>query len=171
MVGQRRGEPLGSGHWGRHRPRLVAEKLTWRRRARAWVVRAALVPGILGAAACGVDEFQLTTGPHTGFVTDHRPSLLVGEWASILYLQTPSGIQASETIWEFRADGEAIRTTILRHVASGVMDQTIATGQWGVQSGLVVVNFDPPHSGTVRLRFSVHGDLLLLDSREFQRIR
>lgn len=135
-------------------------------------MQAALLPVLmLGAAACAVDEFQLSTGPRAGFAADHRPSLLVGEWASIIYLQTPSGIQASETIWEFRADGQATRTTILRHVASGVMDQTIATGQWGVQSGLVVVSFDPQHSGTVRLRFSVHGDLLILDSREFQRIR
>lgn len=135
-------------------------------------MRAALVAVMmLGAAACAVDEFQLATGPRTGFAADHRPSLLVGEWASIIYLQTPSGIQASETIWEFRAGGQAIRRTILRHVASGVSDQLIATGQWGVQSGSIVVTFDPPHSGTLRLRFSVHGDILRLDSREFQRIR
>lgn len=126
---------------------------------------------MLAALACAVDDFQLSTGPRAGFSADHRPSLLVGEWANILYLQTAAGIQASETIWEFRPDGQAIRRTILRHVASGAMDQAVASGQWGVQSGLVVVTFDPPHTGTLRLRFSVHGNVLLLDSREFQRIR
>jgi hypothetical protein len=136
---------------------------------RRWLTRLiVMVPLALGAAACGVDEFGLSTGPRQAFTSDQRPALLVGAWVSSIYVRTTTGVQASETIWDFRNDGTAVRTTILRHLNTGISDQTVQTGLWGTQGQWVVVTFDG--GGTIRLRYSVAGGTLFLDSREFQRI-
>lgn len=125
--------------------------------------------GTLGAA-CAVDDLQLSTGPGTGFASDQRPTALAGAWVSSSYVRTPVGLHAHEIVWEFRPDGFAVRTNSIRNITTGLADTEMIVGRWSIQGQFITVQLDPPHSGTLRLRYSVHGDLLLLDSQEFHRI-
>lgn len=79
-------------------------------------------------------------------------------------------MHASETVWEFRADGTAARTVTVNNLSEGFFDTVTANALWSVNGTTVTVTFTPPDSGTVQFSFRVEGSILTLDGRDFRRV-
>lgn len=172
MVGQRRGESARDRVRGSSVAGLVDDALTCARTITRRLGRLGAMAGLgVLASACAVDDFGISTGPRDGFAADHRSTAIAGAWVSSSYVRTAAGLHANEVIWEFRNDGWVTRTSTLRNITTGLATTEVMIGNWAVQGQWLTVRLEPPHTGTIRLRFSVHGDQLLLDSQEFQRIR
>jgi hypothetical protein len=126
----------------------------------------------LGAAGCGVRDGRVLVGPGSGSPEGPaRPGALVGRWSHRVLFEDGLGvIHSSETIWDFRADGSALRTLISRNLTDGVAEATTQVAQWHLQGRTVVITYLPPDGGTVSFDYQILGDTLLLGGREFRRV-
>ncbi len=149
-----------------HRSRPGASRVL----ARAFVTLA-----LAASTACGGDVvLGLRTGtPGTGGGSgspDRAPEL-IGRWTHTVIFNTMNSVQSSETVWEFRADGGAIRTVTILDLTSGVGDVITSVGTWQTSGGVVTITFLPPDFGSVSFGFqlSAGGGILTLGGTVFQR--
>ncbi|HEU4631258.1 MAG TPA: hypothetical protein VFS08_16015 [Gemmatimonadaceae bacterium] len=98
---------------------------------------------------------------------------VVGTWNRTLVAVDETGdVTTSETTWTFAADGRATRRIVTSSLSLGLADQTLATGRWTTEGDELVVRFDPPTGGELRLPFQVRvqldGTLLVLGGQLFR---
>ena len=126
------------------------------------------------AAALGCD------GP--GVASPDRPLLpigggaptlrnaLVGSWTRTFVFVDDFGLaQLSETTWQFLADGTASRSVTTTNLATGFADVVTTTAQWRVEDVTLVIDFETPTPGTVRLDLSIQDDQLTLAGEVYTR--
>jgi hypothetical protein len=108
-------------------------------------------------------------GTQTGSGAQHNA--VVGVWTRVVVLTDNAGnAHSSRTTWEFRSDGSATRTLVTQNLSAGLTDVLSAIATWRTEGSALVITFRPPDSGTSRFGFSVFGNVLTLDGRDFVRI-
>ena len=126
----------------------------------------------LSAIACGGERSRvgITGPPGSPAGPVERDAILVGSWWRILLFTDADGTaHASETTWQFEADGDARRTVVATNLDFGFFDTVVADARWRTVGGAVVITFVAPNSGTVQFAYRVSADTLLLDTRAFLR--
>ena len=134
---------------------------------------ASLVVALLSLAACDGD-LTISTGPQGfsargGTGSSTQPAILVGRWQRTVIFNDASGLNSSETTWEFRADGIAIRTLVTENLTLGLSDVLISTGRWSASGRTITIVF-ASSPGLLQLDFSVFGNVLTLNGQDFVRI-
>ncbi len=124
----------------------------------------------LAVLGCETGDLAISTGPRA-FSTrpgddGARPSVLVGRWQRTV---VTNGV-STETTWELRADGLALRTVVTKSLASATSDVAVTTGFWQTSNGVLIVTLTNPQSGTLQFAYSVFGNVLTLNGLEFVRI-
>jgi hypothetical protein len=127
----------------------------------------------LSVVACS--NFDMRIGPGvqigTGTGTGAHHNAVVGVWTRVVVItDTEGSTHSSRTTWEFRSDGSASRTLTTQNVSAGIVDVLSANASWHTEGSTLVITFRPPDSGTSRFRFSIFGNVLTLDGRDFVRI-
>ncbi|MBC7791258.1 MAG: hypothetical protein H7Z74_15030 [Anaerolineae bacterium] len=124
-------------------------------------------------AACSVGDASLGTGPgRSGGGIVSSSFALVGRWERfVLFTDAGGAVHASETLWDFRSDGTALRTVVTRNLTDGFADAITTVANWRVQGSSLVLDFVSPASGTVQFFFHINRDILTLDGRDFVRAR
>lgn len=144
------------------------------RRARVRITRHVAIAALaLAGLAC--DDVHARLGPGisigSGTNTSTQHSALVGLWTRVVVLTDNQGNEhSSRTTWEFRSDGSATRTVVTHNLSAGITDVLTSNATWHTEGSTVVITFRPPDSGTSRFSFTVFGNVLTLDSRDFVRI-
>ncbi|HET7585137.1 MAG TPA: hypothetical protein VFK13_09520 [Gemmatimonadaceae bacterium] len=135
----------------------------------------ALLAIAAGAASCDGDAIlgiQTGTpgsvGGGGGGSSNLAPEL-VGRWRHTEIFNTPNSIQSSQTVWEFRSDGIAVRTITVVDLTTGVGDVITSTGSWSTNGLVVTISFFPPDFGSVSFDFRIVGGVLTLGGIPFQR--
>jgi hypothetical protein len=114
---------------------------------------------------------RIGPGIHIETGTSSQHHALVGVWTRAVVITDGQGnAHSSRTTWELRSDGSATRTLITQNVSAGISDVLTATAFWRTEGSTLVVTFRPPDSGTSRFGFSVFGNVLTLDGRDFVRV-
>jgi hypothetical protein len=141
------------------------------------VARGALLATLVALAACdGASGITFLAGPSStagaggGANADVHDAALVGRWSRTVTFTTDTGIQSSQTIWEFRADGSATRTVIATNHTAGISDQVAVNAVWRTTGSMITIDFTSPDSGTVQFAFGVSGSTLTLGGDTFTRI-
>ena len=104
-------------------------------------------------------------GPNSGV-----QSALVGSWSNTIVSTDSSGTRSTQTIWTFRADGTARRTTVITDAFTGVTTTSAADAVWQSNGGSLSVSFLPPAAGAFTFNIVVTGSSLFLNGVEFTRI-
>lgn len=128
---------------------------------------------LLVTSACSVNDASLGTGPgRSGGITANSSLALVGRWERVvLFTDVGGAVHASETLWDFRSDGTALRTVVTRNLTDGFADAITAVAYWRIQGSSLVLDFVSPASGTAQFFFHISRDILTLDGRDFVRVR
>ncbi|MGI9076346.1 MAG: hypothetical protein ACR2G6_03315 [Gemmatimonadaceae bacterium] len=127
---------------------------------------------LLVATACSVSDASLGTGTGRSGATVNSSLALVGRWERVVFFTDAGGaVHASETLWDFRSDGTALRTVVTRNLTEGFADAITAIVNWRVQGSSLVLDFVSPASGTTQFFFHINRDILTLDGRDFVRAR
>ena len=122
-------------------------------------------------AACNNVDMRFGPGVHIGTGTGSHHNAIVGIWTRVIVIADNEGTaHSSRTTWEFRSDGSATRTLITQNVSAGISDVLTANASWRTEGSTLVVTFRSPDSGTSRFGFSVFGNVLSLDGRDFVRV-
>jgi hypothetical protein len=124
-----------------------------------------LVP-ILGAcdatARLGGPRSGQSFGGGSGGGDEPPPQIdpsLVGAWQRVLILTSSSGdLLRTETTWIFRADGSATRRVDVIDFGRSLADVFESDARWRVVDGAVVIDWEPPLSGTLRLDYFLAAD-------------
>jgi ABC-type glycerol-3-phosphate transport system substrate-binding protein len=96
---------------------------------------------------------------------------LVGTWRNTFFFIDPVGASnASQTTWQFNADGTAVRTTVTQNFTLGVSDTTFVTARWRATANVVIIDFLSPTPGTIELLYSVQGNQLILAGQTYLRV-
>lgn len=144
------------------------------RHARARITRHVAI-AVLGLAGLACDNVNARLGPGisigSGTNTSTQHSALVGLWTRVVVLTDNQGNEhSSRTTWEFRSDGSATRTVVTHNLSAGITDVLTSNATWHTEGSTIVITFRPPDSGTSRFSFTVFGNVLTLDGRDFVRI-
>lgn len=84
---------------------------------------------------------------------------LVGAWQRVLILTSSSGdLLRTETTWFFRADGSATRRVDAIDFGRGLADVFETHARWRIVDGAVLIEWEPPFSGTLRLEYLLAAD-------------
>ncbi len=128
---------------------------------------------LLASTACSVSDASFGTGPgRSGGGTVNSSFALLGRWERVVFFTDAGGtVHASETLWDFRSDGTALRTVVTRNLTDGFADAITTIANWRVQGSTLVLDFVSPASGTSRFFFHISRDILTLDGRDFVRAR
>ena len=124
-------------------------------------------------AACNNVDMRLGPGVQigTGIGTGAHHNAIVGIWTRVVVISDNDGnAHSSRTTWEFRSDGTATRTLITQNVSAGISDVLTANASWRTEGSTLVITFRTPDSGTSRFGFSLFGNVLSLDGRDFVRV-
>lgn len=109
----------------------------------------------------------VAVGGGSNTVTDQ----LNGTWQNLVVFTDEFGFSHStETVWEFRAAGTAVRTITTRNITLGLVEVAQTTARWRVEDTNLVIEFLPPESGQVTLQFFFQGDQLVLGGQTFTRV-
>lgn len=117
-------------------------------------------------------DLAFSTGPRglsIGGRGGTQPAALLGRWQRTILFTDVSGQHSSETTWEFRADGIAIRTVVTKNLTQGFSDVVVSTGRWSASGRTLSIAFTSP-PGSLLLDFSVFGNVLTLNGQDFVRI-
>jgi hypothetical protein len=138
-----------------------------------------LLPAVLAliAGACGEFPTSLsasTRGNFRGGGTASQPPqlslALVGQWRrTIVFADDFGGTNVIATLWDFRADGTFINSTVTTNVNSGFTDAHSVTGRWETDGNIVTLFFD----GSItpqRVTFFFAGPDLILGGTQYQRV-
>ncbi|HJU89878.1 MAG TPA: hypothetical protein VJ672_10825 [Gemmatimonadaceae bacterium] len=128
---------------------------------------------LLSLTACDGD-LTISTGPRGfsargGTGSSTQPAILIGRWQRTVIFNDASGLNSSETTWEFRADGIAIRTVVAKNITHGLSDVVVSTGRWSATGRTITIVFAST-PGFVQLDFIVFGNVLTLNGQDFVRI-
>jgi hypothetical protein len=130
-----------------------------------------LVIGLVTLAACNNVDMRIGPGIQIETGTSSHQNAIVGVWTRVLVTTDNHGnAHRSRTTWEFRSDGSATRTLITQNVSAGISDVLTANAVWRTEGSTLVITFRAPDSGTSRFDFSVFGNVLSLDGRDFVRV-
>jgi hypothetical protein len=122
-------------------------------------------------AACNNVDMRFGPGIEIETGTTSHWSTLVGVWTRVVVITDNQGnAHSSRTTWEFRSDGSATRTLITQNVSAGISDVLTANAFWRTEGSTLVITFRAPDSGTSHFGFSVFGNVLSLDGRDFVRV-
>lgn len=70
---------------------------------------------------------------------------IVGTWRRTVFFLDDFGIaRASETAWQFTADGAVTRVLVSRNLTFGLVDVQVSAGRYQLQGARVVVDFVTP---------------------------
>jgi hypothetical protein len=153
-----------------------------RHRARLTPLAAAALAALVATlAACGaggvVDYGTGVTGGGTGTTGGtggQTTAPFLGRWWRLYTFTSGGAARTSETFWDFRSDGSAVRTLITTNVTDGVADAVVWVGRWRMIGGEVEITYTSPTTGVVRFRWTIerglNGDVLYLDDVWFQRL-
>jgi hypothetical protein len=122
-------------------------------------------------AACNNVDMRFGPGIEIETGTTSHRSTLVGVWTRVVVITDNQGnAHSSRTTWEFRSDGSATRTLITQNVSAGISDVLTANAFWRTEGSTLVITFRAPDAGTSHFGFSVFGNVLSLDGRDFVRV-
>ena len=125
----------------------------------------------MSLAACNNVDMRIGPGIHVGTGSGAHHDAIVGIWTRVVVISDNDGnAHSSRTTWEFRSDGTATRTLITQNVSAGISDVLTANALWRTEGSTLVITFRSPDSGTSRFGFSVFGNVLSLDGRDFVRV-
>lgn len=94
-----------------------------------------------------------------------------GTWRRTLVFFDDFGfLHSSETTWTFAAGGSAERTIVTTNITLEESDTTVTTGRWRLDGSNVVIEFEPPGTGTITLEVRVQGTSLFLAGQEYLRV-
>ena len=134
-------------------------------------IAVALVAGLVTLAACNNVDMRIGPGIQIETGTSSHQNAIVGVWTRVVVITDNQGnAHSSRTTWEFRSDGSATRTLITQNVSAGISDVLTANAFWRTEGSTLVITFRAPDSGTSRFGFSVFGNVLSLDGRDFVRV-
>lgn len=126
----------------------------------------------LALVACDGGDLSVSTGPRAfstrGGSGGSQPTVLVGRWQRTIIFNANGDTHSSETTWEFRSDGIAMRTVVARNLSQGFSDVTFSSGTWRANGRTLTITFTS--QGTVSFDFSVFGNVLTLNGQDFVRI-
>lgn len=98
-------------------------------------------------------------------------SSLVGTWRNTFFFVDPVGASnATQTTWQFNADGTAVRSTVTQNFTLGVSDTTFVTARWRATANVVIIDFLSPSPGTIELLYSIQGNQLILAGQTYLRV-
>ena len=121
--------------------------------------------------ACNDVDMRIGPGIQIGTGTGSHHNAVVGVWTRVVVLADNQGnTHSSRTTWEFRSDGSATRTLITQNVSAGISDVLTANASWRTEGSTLVIAFRAPDTGTSRFGFSLFGNVLTLDGRDFVRV-
>ncbi len=128
---------------------------------------------LLASSACSVSDASFGTGPgRSGGGNVNSSFALLGRWERVVLFTDAGGtVHASETLWDFRSDGTALRTVVTRNLTDGFADAITVIANWRVQGSSLVLDFVSPASGRSQFFFHIDRDILTLDGRDFVRAR
>jgi hypothetical protein len=138
-----------------------------------------LIPSALAliAAACGEFPTSLsasTRGPYRGNdLNAQAPQIslaLVGQWRrTVVFVDDFGGNNVIATLWDFRADGTFLQSTVTTNANSGITTSHSAAGRWETDGNIVTLLFDGP--GTVqRVTYLFAGLDLILGGTRYIRV-
>ena len=123
-----------------------------------WTMRAALAAAALatlGMAAC--DGPGVVSPRGSGVVragTTGTSLSVVGTWRRTVYFFDAFGAaHASETSWQFNADGAVARVQVSRNLTFGIADVLVSAGRYRLEGTRVLVDLVTPEP--VQLAFEV----------------
>jgi hypothetical protein len=128
---------------------------------------------MLAPTACGRVDMRIGPGIQVGVgnATGGQHNAIVGIWTRVVVVTDNAGsAHSSRTTWEFRSDGTATRTLITQNLDVGISDVLTSNASWHTEGSTLVITFRAPDSGTSRFGFSVFGNVLSLDGRDFVRV-
>lgn len=133
------------------------------------------------AVACpGVENLNAVSGRTGGSGTvgtggggtTAGSSALVGQWSRSVYVSDADGnLHESRTVWEFRADGSAIRTTTAWNITQGIADTTVTVAQWSASGGTLTITYVTPAGGTTSYAYGIVLDTLTIGPEQYTRVR
>lgn len=95
---------------------------------------------------------------------------IAGTWRRTIYFVDELGIaRASETTWQFTADGAATRVQVTRNFSFGLVDVFVSAGRFRLENTRVIIDLVTP--SPVQLQYDVRltGDELQLAGQTFIR--
>lgn len=125
----------------------------------------------LVAAGCESVEIAGSLGPG-GVTRGQSQSFLIGRWFSV---ESAAGFggTVTQTSWEFRVDGTALRTITVRTSQGQVLESTTSELGWRAGRGVLTLQFGQPtlHSISVpySIDFGVNGTVLYLQGVAYLR--
>ena len=143
--------------------------MTLRRMRRPLLLTASLA---LVAAACESVEIAGSLGTG-GLARGQSASFLVGKWFRVETEPTIGGT-VTQTSWEFRIDGTAVRTVTVRTAQGQVLETTQSELGWRAGRGVLTLRFGQPILHTLSVPYSieygVQGTVLFLQGLPYLRV-
>ena len=96
---------------------------------------------------------------------------IVGTWQRTLVFFDDFGfMHSSETTWQFSTGGTAERSVVTTNITLGASDTVFTDARWRLEGTNLIIDFEPPSSGTITLEARVQGTSLFLAGQEYLRI-
>jgi hypothetical protein len=135
-------------------------------------LRGALVVALaLGAACDGPGVLSVSTGRLARAGAGSTPQAIVGTWRrTLFFLDDFNFASASETTFQFDANGTVVRVLVVRNFTLGLADVSVATGRWRMEGTQVVMEFTTPSPFQLRLEARIVGDQLDLGGQTYLRV-
>jgi len=93
---------------------------------------------------------------------------ITGTWSRIVYFVDDFGIaRATETSWQFAADGGVVRVLVARNYTFGLADVFISAGRYQLVNSRVRVDFVTPSPSTLELEVRRTGNQLELGGQAY----
>jgi hypothetical protein len=134
---------------------------------------ALLAPAVLASTACdgpgvvapGVVRFgQVGSG---GGVSQ----ALVGTWRRTIFFVDDVGVaRATETSWQFGADGAVVRVQVARNLSFGLADVVVSAGRYRVENTRVLIDLVSPSPVQLAFEVRVTGTQLTLAGEPYVRV-
>lgn len=138
-----------------------------------------ILPSALALLAAGCGEFPTSLSASTrgnfrggGTTTQPPPQslALVGQWRrTVVFADDFGGTNVIASLWNFRADGTFLQSTIVTNVNSGITDAHSAAGRWETDGNVVVLTFDGSTTPQ-RITFFFSGADLILGGTQYLRV-
>jgi hypothetical protein len=97
---------------------------------------------------------------------------VTGAWRRTLFFVDEFGFaHSSETTWEFRQEGTAVRTVVARNHTLGIADVIVTVARWRTEGTQLRIEFVSPQPGQITLEFRLVGTQLFLAGETFDRLQ
>ena len=136
--------------------------------------RQLLLTASIALAAAGCESVEIAGSLGTGGLTrGQSASFLVGRWFRV---ESGAGFGGTitQTSWEFRVDGTAIRTLTVRSPEGDVLESSQSQLGWRAGRGVLTLEFGPPTlralSVPYSIEYGVQGTVLYLQGVPYLRV-